>query len=389
MQPQARTADGRIVIFDALRGYCALWVIFVHLSQLLELQPVHAAEFLWNGYVPVDIFFILSGYVIAGLLENRRESYGRFLFRRYFRLAPVLIVLCLLYLWQLPLIVSTLHALNPRDPDVTTRLEIFAETAAAWQLHLPLHASLLYGLIEGTLPHATKTIIPPAWSITVEWQFYLLAPLLVAALRKQKAALLVLALFAVHKVHPVFGSLITDHFQTFGLGIVSYFMLAKRSELPRDASSLVLILSLIAWVGGLPAVALWGIFVLCAYGQVPAWVRSAFLAVFGNRFGELTGRISYSIYLAHMIVFYACMHWLFPGATLDRPWALFVRVLPAVLVFTLLFSLGLYYAIEKPCMDFAKRVADRFAPIPARPLVAPDGRAGTDPQPSAASATLD
>jgi peptidoglycan/LPS O-acetylase OafA/YrhL len=63
------SGHGRIALLDGLRGLCALLIVFFHFHLLGEDRHTHA-------YLAVDVFFLLSGFVVAGAYEARLKSGG-------------------------------------------------------------------------------------------------------------------------------------------------------------------------------------------------------------------------------------------------------------------------------------------------------------------------
>src|ERR1041385_7157077 len=80
--------------FDGLRGLLALWVFATH---ALELGPYSSLARFTHANMAVDIFIILSGFVIFHLLSNG-EDYRTFITRRWFRLFPVFAICFLIAL---------------------------------------------------------------------------------------------------------------------------------------------------------------------------------------------------------------------------------------------------------------------------------------------------
>ncbi|HTD67568.1 MAG TPA: acyltransferase, partial [Candidatus Limnocylindria bacterium] len=151
--------------FDGLRGLLALWVFASH---VIELGPYSALGPSLRAHLAVDVFIILSGFVIFHLLSTG-EDYRSFIMRRWFRLFPVFAICFLLAL--------TLYA----------SLKINDETAFGMghtknlTPYLIAHATMLHGAVpEQLLPQSARAILVSAWSVSLEWQFYLLAPLLFA-----------------------------------------------------------------------------------------------------------------------------------------------------------------------------------------------------------------
>jgi peptidoglycan/LPS O-acetylase OafA/YrhL len=186
----------RFVELQGLRGLLALWVFVSHLV-LFGWKPVGELRspfnLLCDGSHAVTLFIILSGFVITHLVQERRETYGRYLWRRWCRLYPVFAVSVLAAFFCVRL------GWMPADFSPGT----------AWQ-HLLLHMSLMHGAVPNLwLSNAPGSLLPPAWSVSLEWQFYLAAPFLLAwARRSPRAALgLSLVVFGAHRlVPPLLGS---------------------------------------------------------------------------------------------------------------------------------------------------------------------------------------
>ena len=80
---------------ESLRGLLALWVLIAHVTARVisegTISKAHAQAPL-EPLLPVYVFMILSGFVIFSLLQREQESYGVFVVRRIFRLAPLFLV---------------------------------------------------------------------------------------------------------------------------------------------------------------------------------------------------------------------------------------------------------------------------------------------------------
>jgi peptidoglycan/LPS O-acetylase OafA/YrhL len=78
---------------DRLRGLAILLVLICHAASVL---PDPFAGLARQGWVGVDLFFVLSGFLITGILWDTRESkryFGRFYGRRVLRIWPVYLLL--------------------------------------------------------------------------------------------------------------------------------------------------------------------------------------------------------------------------------------------------------------------------------------------------------
>src|SRR5690606_21046789 len=112
-----------------------------------------------------------------------------------------------------------------------------AEVESNWYTHLFAHLSMLHGVIpDSVLKYSVSSILAPAWSISLEWQFYILAPLLfwIATRSVSWAGLLVFFLLCGWLVSERFFSsqyqypamlFLSVHF--FLVGILSRFLLEK------------------------------------------------------------------------------------------------------------------------------------------------------------------
>jgi len=154
----SRTSKYRPEI-DGLRAFAVVAVIINHFNK--DLLP--------SGYLGVDIFFVISGYVITSSLANRnsknfQEFLTAFYGRRTKRLVPALVVFIV--------ITSILITLFNPDPNAAIKTGI----SALFGL------SNLYLLKQSTNYFAQSTELNPfahTWSLGVEEQFYFLYPFLI------------------------------------------------------------------------------------------------------------------------------------------------------------------------------------------------------------------
>ncbi|NKJ09775.1 acyltransferase [Rhizobium sp. SG741] len=156
---------------DHIRALAALMVFSWHFLHYANGYPVpfegapsiFPLALLDEGHTGVALFMTLSGYLFAKILDGRSVNYLAFLSRRATRL--------------LPLLFAMLVVEGMREYVVGADLVGYLR-------------SLATGLIEPTLPNG-------AWSLTVEFHFYLLLPLLLFLCRKSPALLFVAIFLAV------------------------------------------------------------------------------------------------------------------------------------------------------------------------------------------------
>ncbi len=159
----------------SLRGIAAIYVFIHHL--LANLLPVlgnkvsSSTQLILNGYLWVDFFFILSGFLLAILYQQRFSeqtmTVRSFLIRRLARIYPLhLAVLFLFIIYQL---MQLFWGNGPAFTGQYTLIDLLRNIflLQAMQLH-----------------HTFTPWNSPSWSISAEWCAYLLFPVLVTMLYK-------------------------------------------------------------------------------------------------------------------------------------------------------------------------------------------------------------
>ena len=146
----------RFEVLDSLRGVCALLVVLFHLPVSSHL---HALALTRHGYLFVDFFFVLSGFVIAhayGARLSTGREVGRFLIRRVGRVWPLHVAVLGAF------VVLEFCRLWFHFDDITA----FARDRAPEYLLTNLLLIQAYGI------HPYLTWNGPAWSISVEMGCY-------------------------------------------------------------------------------------------------------------------------------------------------------------------------------------------------------------------------
>ncbi len=147
-----------IKALTGLRGIAALYVVFYHVSNLAPF-PAVIKPFLRHGYMAVDLFFILSGFVMAITYADlfrdgfNVKNFKSFLLVRLARIYP----LYLLMTAVTALLITTVLSDTYRFDDNVWRA-----------LPSNLTMTQVWGL--------AYSIVPPSWSISTEWLAYLLFP---------------------------------------------------------------------------------------------------------------------------------------------------------------------------------------------------------------------
>lgn len=98
-----RPPTGRVLELDGIRGIAILMVLLFHSGA--SLSPGFPQSILGMGWAGVDLFFVLSGFLITGILLDTKEApnyYSRFYARRIFRIFPVYYAFLVLFFHLLP-----------------------------------------------------------------------------------------------------------------------------------------------------------------------------------------------------------------------------------------------------------------------------------------------
>ena len=375
----------RLPGLDLLRAVAIGWVMIYHASNfdLVSGQPWYIAY----GWMGVDLFFALSGYLIAGQLlrpwaRGQAPNYPYFFARRLLRTLPAYLV------------VVGLYFLFP--------------TLREWDRILPQWRFLTFSLNVGASPGGTT--FSHAWSLCVEEQFYLAFPIAVAllSLRPTAGRIIgaILALVAAgmilrgwlwlhdvaarpfdltSKAHPgAYMALIyyptwsrlDDLLGGICVALIQVFRPTWWLALTRR-SNLALALGLAG-----TAATMWlfpdqiGGFVAATCGYPPLAASMALLVVAGAASGSLIGRSAipgagalaagaYSLYLSHKSAYHLVILWSQTWPPPLRGWALFVALAAALVV-----GAALYWAVERPFLKLRDRFRDRAPAAPANATTA-------------------
>jgi peptidoglycan/LPS O-acetylase OafA/YrhL len=291
----------RIPQLDAVRGVAILLVILHNTSATspsLHLQQVFA-----NGWMGVDLFFVLSGFLITGILVDTKQSDGyftSFYARRCLRIWP-------LYYSLIVFMFVVVPALHPSDAPA-----LLARSSPWWAYPLFLQNFLV------PIPTMAMGLLGVTWSLAIEEQFYLVWPWVV---RYCSTALLRCLAIAVICLSPALRYWLSLHDvdlypNTFcrldGLMAGALLAVIVRSDTFRPSRyvrpAIVSFLGAASLAFATEALhARWIVFSLTAVASAAfvylglfsthTWLQAALR----NRFLVYTGTISYGLYLLHKI----------------------------------------------------------------------------------------
>ena len=145
---------------DCLRGLAILLVLICHVAPAL---PVPLSSLALQGWIGVDLFFVLSGFLITGILWDTRDKksyFRRFYGRRILRIWPAYAVVLACAFCIVPLLKGILGGLV---------LQVRTEPLGLWAYLLMIQNLFAESLSVSVILHAT-------WSLAIEEQFYLVWP---------------------------------------------------------------------------------------------------------------------------------------------------------------------------------------------------------------------
>ncbi|MCW1923525.1 acyltransferase [Luteolibacter arcticus] len=385
---------GKIVALESLRGYLAMWVVAQH---LIDFCGGHLAAHPWGSVLAeskfaVQGFMILSGFVIAHLITARRESYGVYMGRRLFRIYPVLLLAAISGILLHQVVGVLLHQWWPSF-FTTPKLAHFA---AQWEAtdgqfsgNCLAVLTMTNGLIPPSLlPYAPTAFIGVLWSLSLEFQFYVVAPLLHRLLNHNvlsRVGLLVgLAIFLAIR-QPLFGqmkmltypSFLPFSIEFFVIGMVShsvYLWICRHTgslrEVFADSSFSLVALVIVAillvtgddlrslakghltdYTGRWTAIIIWILMM--------AWLTDGLAGrtglaqrigkfLFESRWPLYLGKISYSVYLWHVPVILA-VQWFLYQKGLAHTWQdCLIWTTAIALPLTFVLSVASYHLVELP-----------------------------------------
>lgn len=165
--------DGRFMALDGLRGVAALVVLILHLSSLAWLVP--------HGYLAVDLFFIMSGFVVAHAYGGRLKagwSGGAFLRARIIRLWPLyLLGTCIgaaMYLGSvndavgvvgLGVLFAAAAMMIPVPLDAGS--QVFILNPPAWSLFFEMAANIVYACVARRLSDRALQVVVSLGAVAV------------------------------------------------------------------------------------------------------------------------------------------------------------------------------------------------------------------------------
>lgn len=338
---------------DGLRFFAFFWVFLGHLPRPDNI-------FSWfqkTNWIGVDIFFVLSAFLITVLLLNEFEltkkiSFKAFILRRILRLLPLYIFIVILG----GIIFPYLH--YDIGPNIN---EIIG--------YIPIYFLMIANIIIPLMGWSgTGNVLSPLWSIMVEFQFYfIIVPIMVIIIRKNKSKFLIHFAIGLLLLSIFYRFIIADpkfiygflfgRLDAFSVGIIlGYIYFKKKFIENKKVNFLLLIVSMVLFYFvskiGHPTfidtnILIYSISALASllfvYAVLELRVINKLFSL--NIFVQL-GKISFGLYVFHTLGIHIALSTKIPFLN-DLYSAIFIS-----LFFTIGISITSYYTLEKYFLSF-------------------------------------
>jgi peptidoglycan/LPS O-acetylase OafA/YrhL len=331
--PAAPSRALSIPSLTGIRGVAAVWVLLTHyqavLAAYLDNPAINDNSFLYNGFRGVDLFFVLSGFILMHVHEND--------FRQL-------------------------------------------ESKA-----IPYHSHdfSAAGFVQSLLLAQSWTVLKlgewngPAWSLSAEVFAYAMFPVLAWTLIRARSALLC-TVGALLSLAVLMGLLVVGHHTqdsptgTFGLircvfGFTAGACMARAFQLrPASDRAASWLGAPIAWISvaiiavalSAPRLNMFIVFGFCGLIYALAFQRGVFNAIFSSGPAMFLGRISFSLYMIHYIPLKLSI-WLLQTRLDTASFEVRVACVVAIPLICIAIAMVAYYAIELPFQRFARSIVRR------------------------------
>lgn len=343
----------RIDILDSVRGLLSWWVALAHIFMMINIFNLPK---ILNPAYAVDVFIILSGFVITLLLVEKKETYFIFILRRGFRLLPVYVLLLIISALFINEQISLLSLAPFESHYIDSRIINLKNTVDNFWTNFFLHLTLLHGVVgSGILPSSDYAFIEPAWSLSLEWQFYLVAPIIITLMQNANKSLWIIVLSIV--IASLYGKggdgLLANDAHYFFVGIVSYYIYRNINIFDSSLYVATMLISFSIIMRSIPLI-VWAIVFSSVTNENTKYGNIIF-ELLNHRILKYFGKISFPIYIVHSLV----MHFsLGIPYFLDKnqvPYSFFILFVSISITWGV--SHLLHILIEQPGINVGRRIS--------------------------------
>jgi peptidoglycan/LPS O-acetylase OafA/YrhL len=359
-----------------VRGLAAFWVFLNHMGHLTAFMlfwpQLQNYILISNGFRGVDLFFILSGFILMHVHANElkkpdKGALSKFYITRFFRVYPINAFVLLLLV---PFVLSCPHyvAVSRSYTDAHFVYRIHNYSAA--------------GFVQSLFLVQTWTFLKlgewniAAWTLSAEVLGYIFFPYLARRIMKEYSArkcaiyaflslvcltgLLIIFGHAENNPTGTFGSVRMAFCFFSGICIYRIYQLIGDKFIPYSSGltilSIVFILTTMFWAAGplLDSFGFAGLIFGLAYGRGPV------NALLTSPLALFMGKISFSFYLIHFLLI-EIFFWAFADALRGQNLGIRICALLALAAFCFVVSCALYIGIEKPFQRAGKNLVLRWS----------------------------
>lgn len=341
-----------------MRGGLASFMFGIYryvLAHMVVLAHLCTTSVWWTGYYAVFCFYLLSGYLMTHVLNQRygfsRSGFIDYITNRVFRIYPSY--------WVIFLFSLTVTLFIPQAASRAKACLFTPRSVLDW-----LENIFIFGLDFNELPR----LIPPGWSIYVELVFYIMLGLflarshIVASVWLITALIITVILVMLGYKFEVRYSTVLGAFLPFSIGAVLYHFKDQLRWLAKGPSLFTAVTLFVAhaflaeflWVDSFNMLTS-GLYTSLALG---AWLTLCLSYVDKNKMpswllqtDRWLGDLAYPVFLCHWPVA-AISGWLLFGNTIERGWTLFFASLAPINLLSLL----VYLKVERRMEYFREAI---------------------------------
>lgn len=345
------STGGFIPEIDGIRFFAIILVIFVHINTFLRVKSPYNFDYsgnlfnlFENGFKGVELFFVVSGFVLAlpfakhYLAGGKKPQLKQYLLRRLTRLEPPYFLALFIYFG----------------------LHLFKGVYPLKELVAGLIQNLLYIQNFQVFEHY-RSIITVAWTLEIEVQFYLLAPILatvfkLSALRRRLVLISVIVLTPILNMFFVAKYLTLYNFIFYfliGFLIADLYITQSKKQLKISTSLMIGLSSMVVFLYiNIETIMNKYIFLVAIFLIVYLALNDSFWRkIFSFKLFTSIGGMCYTIYLFHMVIVTGIgsktVTWRLSDNYELNILLQILLLLPPILAISAVY----FVLIEKPCMD--------------------------------------
>jgi peptidoglycan/LPS O-acetylase OafA/YrhL len=357
----------RYAYIDSLRCFAIILVLLAHTSIVGSINYpgwLYDLTYIYIGPRGVQLFFVVSAFTLymswSRRKSNEKHILRNFYIRRFFRIAPLFYFAIIYFLY-----IQNYWNGNPNHITTSNILSTFF-------------------FINGAVPPWINNIVYGGWSITVEMTFYIFFPFIISKLYSIRVAVIVTFITMIlaqflrlnmnnlpifHSSYPTYTfEFFPSQLPVFLIGI-TLFLLMKNVWSQKDKkmlkiftvfSIILLIIQFTFKLHFIPGYYLYGIF----FGFLIYFLSVKPIRLLVNPVTVHIGKVSYSIYLSHIIVLYFLAKNNLINYYPQYPILNFILRFSLLLLISTCVATVLYYLIERPGEKLGKKIIDHFEKKP-------------------------